>query len=115
MKTVAEFERAEGAFLLADLHYQIDDGIVKIFRATGSLERESYRDEPIKLLEVNEKTIPCGVVPLHFRPQPSRGITCPWTLIEVSPNEFKKIRSGELKLPKGWERLKEIPRRVLTR
>lgn len=59
--------------------------------------------EPIKLLEVNENTVPAGVMPLHFGPAPAIGITFPSVIVEVTPDEYKKIQSQELKLPKGWD------------
>jgi hypothetical protein len=41
-------------------------------------------------------------MPLYFGPAPASGIPYPSVIVEVSPNEFKKIQSDELKLPEVW-------------
>jgi hypothetical protein len=92
----------DAARKLAELHYQIEEGITQIFRMTASPEAEGRPNEPIKLLEVNEFTIPSGVMPLGFGPLPEAGIHYPSVIVEVTPEEFEKIRTAELKLPAGW-------------
>ncbi len=49
-------------------------------------------------------------MPLHFGPVPAIGILYSSIIIEVTPNEFQKIQSHELKLPEGWEIGEELPR-----
>lgn len=95
---------------LAKRHYEIEEGLMRIFRLTGKTEVEANRTEPIKLLEVNENTVPAGVMPLYFGPVPDIGIAFPSIIIEVTPDEFTKIKSHELKLPKGWEIGEELPK-----
>ena len=51
-----------------------------------------------------------GIMPLHFGPAPAIGIPYSSTIIEVTPNEFRKIQSHELKLPEGWEIGEELPK-----
>src|SRR5262245_61525099 len=100
---------------LAEAHYAVETGITHIFRITGSPDAEGRSDEPIKLLEVNEHTVPSGViVPLHFRPAPSIGVVSSSTIVEVTPQEFAKIRSHELVLPDGWTIGDLIPRKTAT-
>lgn len=92
----------EGARILAEAHYRVEPGITRIFRLSGTAEAESCPDEPIKLLEVNESSIPSGIMPLRFDAAPGRGIHWPSVIVEVTPAEFEKIRSRELALPDGW-------------
>jgi hypothetical protein len=95
---------------LAKKHYEVEDGLMRIFRLTGKAEVEVSRSEPIKLLEVNENTVPSGVMPLHFGPVPAIGIPFPSIIVEVTPDEFTKITARELKLPKDWEIGEELPK-----
>ncbi len=103
-------EQAAAAKVLAEKHYELDDGLTRIFRITDEAEVEAGRNQPIKLLMVNENTVESGVMPLHFGPVPAIGIPYPSILIEVTPNEFQKIQSRELKLPDRWEIGEELPR-----
>ena len=95
---------------LAMRHYEIEDGLVQIFRITDTAATEIGEDESIKLLEVNANTPETGIMPLYFGPLPASGIPYASVIIEVSPNEFDKINSNELKLPDGWAIGEEIPR-----
>lgn len=87
---------------LAAAHYEMEEGVTQIFRILGGTEAERRPDEPIKLLEVNEYSIPSGVMPLHFDAAPARGIHFPSVIIEVTPEEFNEIQLHELELPEGW-------------
>jgi hypothetical protein len=87
---------------LAEVHYQVEEGITHIFRITGSGDAELRPNEPIKLLEVNQNTIPSGIMPLQFDPVPADGIHFPAIIVEVTPDEYLRIRSSELVLPCGW-------------
>ena len=95
-------EKAAAAVELARKHYDLEDGLSQIF-ITVNGEDEAGRSEPIKLLEVNENTVESGIMPLHFGPVPAIGIPYSSIIIEVTPNEFRKIQSHELKLPEGWD------------
>ena len=77
-------------------------GITRILRFTGRAEVEVLRAEPIKLLEVNANTVPSGIMPLRFGAAPSIAVPFPTVVVEVTPDEFQKIQSQELKLPSGW-------------
>lgn len=95
---------------LAEIHYQLEDGLTQIFRVTRMAGAEVVDAEPIKLLEVNENTVPSGVMPLHFGAAPASGISYPYIIVEVTPDEFRKIQSRELLLPEGWEIWEKMPR-----
>jgi hypothetical protein len=103
-------EASDAARQLAMRHYEIEDGLIQIFRITDRPAAEFSEREPIKLLEVNVNTPETGIMPLHFGPVPASGIPYRSVIIEVSPNEFERIRSNELKLPEGWVIGEEIPR-----
>jgi len=94
---------------LAQIHYE-SASTSAIYSAYASVGAENDASQPIKLLEVNEDTIPTGIVPLRFGPLPERGIPFSSTIIEVTPEEFEKIQSGELRLPEGWETRRLVPR-----
>src|SRR3954451_7324023 len=87
---------------LAEAHYEVEEGMMQIFRITGGAAAEVLPNEPIKLLEVNENTIPLGIMPLGFGPAPTYGIHFPSVIVEVTPDEYERIRSKELELPNGW-------------
>jgi hypothetical protein len=99
---------------LAMRHYEIEEGLIQIFRINDRAAAALREDEPIRLLEVNAHTPETGIVPLHFGAVPASGIPYPSVIIEVSPTEFEKIRSNELKLPEGWAIGEEIPRPVVA-
>lgn len=103
-------EANDAVWELAMRHYEIEDGLVQIFRITDSATVEFGEDEPIKLLEVNANTPETGIMPLYFGPVPASGIPFASVIIEVSPHEFEKIKSNELQLPKGWAVGEVIPR-----
>lgn len=100
----------EEALELARTHYQIEPGMIQIFRLTGSAEVEFRPGEPIKLLEVNENTVPYGIMPIHFGPSPASGRNFSMVIVEVTPDEFGKIQDRQLELPHGWEVGEPIPR-----
>jgi hypothetical protein len=95
---------------LAHKHYDIEPGITRIFKLRDKPELESLSSAPIKLLEINSDTSPSGIMPLHFSPMPGSGIPYPSVIVEVTPNEFDRIRLQELKLPDGWTIDEEYPR-----
>ncbi len=103
-------EKAKAAKELARKHYQVGTGLTRIFRLTGSTAVEVIPTEPIKLLEVNENTVPSGVMPLGFDAVSGSGIPFPSVIIEVTPSEFERIQTRELKLPDGWGVADKIPK-----
>jgi hypothetical protein len=101
-------EKVEVAKELAKKHYEVEAGLVHVFRIVGKMEESP--SEPIKLLEVNENTVPTGVMPLGFDPAPAGGIPFPSIIIELTPDEFKKLEVQELTLPNGWQLGEELPK-----
>jgi hypothetical protein len=93
----------EEARKLAEVHYEVEPGMIRIFRLIGDVDAEARAEEPIKLLEVNENTVPVGIMPLGFGPSPSHGIHHLSVIVEVTPDEYDKIRANELTLPDGWK------------
>ncbi len=84
------------------MHYQVETGLSQVFRIKGTPEVETRPTEPIKLLEVNENTIPSGIMPIQFGPSPASGLHYSSIILEVTPGEFEKIQTQELTLPNGW-------------
>jgi len=103
-------ERETVARELAHKHYEIETGLTHVYWINSTVETGRGATEPIKLLEVNENTVPSGIMPLQFGPSPAFGVHYPSVIVEVTPNEFARIRSGELRLPEGWTVGEEIPR-----
>ena len=104
----------EAAAALARKHYQIETGMTQIFRLTGSADVEFRPNEPIKLLEVNENTVPAGIMPIQFGPSPASGLSFSSIIVEVTPDEFQKIQNRQLELPHGWTVGEPIPRPAST-
>lgn len=104
--------KPEVARMLARLHREIEPEIVAIYRLEAPDETDR---DPIKLLEVNQDTIPTGIVPVGFPPRPDRGVPYPLIIVEITPDEFERHRTGRLPLPRDWRIVEEIPNEVATR
>ncbi len=89
----------EEAAALARAHYEVEPGLRAIYRIEGP-DPNYLR---IKLLEVNEQTVPTGIMPVGFPPHPASGLHYPSVVIEVTPQEYEAIQRKELDLPAGWE------------
>jgi hypothetical protein len=100
----------EEAESLAQKHYEVETGLTQIYRITGAAEFEVSPAEPIKLLEVNENTVPSGIMPIQFGPSPASGQHYSSVVLEVTPDEYRKIQTEELRLPHGWKVGQPIPR-----
>jgi hypothetical protein len=95
---------------LAEAHYDSEPGITEIFTVSANAASEALASEPIKLLEVNENTIPNGIMPLGFDAAPGHGIPYASIIIEVTPEELGRIRRRELVLPHDWTLGPLLPR-----
>ena len=100
------FSKDEVAARLAEAHYASDPGMKRIYRL-NSPDDEDRDDEPIKLLEINDDTIPSGIQPICFGASPASGIPFSSIIVEVTSEEFKQIEADELSLPDGWVRGRE--------
>ncbi|MEX0711509.1 MAG: hypothetical protein WD278_04125 [Pirellulales bacterium] len=99
------------ALELAKKHYAVEEGVTDIFVIKDSVTVEVVNgEETIKLLEVNANTVPSGIVPIQFAPAPAFGINYPSVILEVTPEEYERIKTKELVLPNGWEVGELIPR-----
>ncbi|HUO10240.1 MAG TPA: hypothetical protein VM008_18175 [Phycisphaerae bacterium] len=98
----------EAARQLANAHYGLEDGIQEIYRVAGANENDP--NEPIKLLEVNLRTIPSGIMPVYFGP----GAAVPYSsiIIDLTPSEFEQVCKGQLSLPHGWKLQQRIERQT---
>src|SRR5262249_17865296 len=103
-------DKQAAARKLAAVHYQIEPGITHIFTIREKPESEALPGTPIKLLEVNGFTVPAGILPLHFGPAPASGVPYSSIIVEVTPDEFERIKTQELQLPEGWVLGEELPR-----
>ncbi len=102
------------AKLLAEKHYQIESGVRDIIQLNQQVECEVVHGKKIALLEVNENTVPCGIVPIEFGPAPASGIHYPSVIVEVTPEEFEQIKTNKLPLPDGWSLGSPIPNPLLV-
>lgn len=98
------------ATILAQAHYRVESDLMEIIRLRRAPDVELLREEPIKLLEVNPATIPAGIMPLRFGPEPTHGIPYPSVIVEVTPEEFEEIKKGRLVLPDGWRLAESLSR-----
>jgi hypothetical protein len=96
--------KEEVAFRLAQSHYVVEPGITQIYRLVKEDHEEEQTDEPVKLLEVSEDSLPVGIRPVYFRPHPPSGIVYSTAIVEVTPAEFDRLGrdNGGLQLPIGW-------------
>lgn len=95
---------------LIDAHFDIEPDIDLIVEMVG----EDDRDESIKLLEVNSSTTMDGIRPIHFGEDTSHGIYFPSVIVEVTPDEFKRLESGKLALPHRWRLNRRFHRHART-
>jgi len=88
--------KLEAARSLAKSHYRVDRQIRQIHLIEPLHDQDP--NEPIRLLEVVEGALECGIVPIAFTPDPDHGIEYPSVIVEVSPTEFDKIQDGTMPL-----------------
>ena len=86
--------KLEAARKLAKGHFRVDPQVRSIHFIQPN--RDEDPNEPIKLLEVVEGTIECGIKPIAFTSDPERGIEFPSVIVELSPREFANIQDGRL-------------------
>jgi hypothetical protein len=94
----------EVASRLAQAHYIVEPGITRIVRLVKDGDAEADPSEPIKLLEVNDSSLPLGMRPIYFRPHMASGIVYPSVIVEITPEEYDRFVCGDdqLRLPEGW-------------
>jgi hypothetical protein len=87
---------------LAKAHYAVEPGMREVYRLVASDDQEGDPREPVKLLEVNDRTVAMGIVPVGFGAHAAGGIAYPSVILEITPEEFDRVRRGDLPLPHGW-------------
>jgi hypothetical protein len=95
MKAKTLFDEAKD---LASSHRKVDSGtkIVKFF--------PNAHPARVCLLEVSESVSTTDdVLPFTFCAAPEQGVPHESTVILLSPEEWKKVQTGELALPSGWD------------
>jgi len=95
----AHRQTVEESAALARAHYEVEPGLRAIYR----LKSADPNDHRIKLLEVNEQTVPTGIMPVGFPAHPASGLHYPSVVIEVTPQEYEAIQRKQLNLPTGWD------------
>lgn len=81
---------------------QADEGVVRSILYTR--EGGPLPEDPIRILEVSEDTIACGIIPIYLGPQKAFPASI---IIQVTPDEFQAIQQGTLALPEGWDQVGE--------
>ena len=94
--------KEEVASEMVGKHYQVEAGLTHVFRLVGPPDLVAAPTETIKLLEVNACTVPAGIMPLWFGASPGSGMDYSFIIVEVTPEEFPLIASGEIPLSNGW-------------
>jgi hypothetical protein len=97
---------------LARAHYDVDRDLEVVIRLLAPDEGEADDSEPIKLLEVNQATVPAGIQPVYFGSHPASGMVYPSVVVEITPDEFNETTLDELEKRFGWRRGPEIYRRA---
>lgn len=91
----------EQARYLASEHEKIEPSMFAVYRIVAEGNEEDSQ-EPVKLLEVNDATVPVGIRPVYFGSDPQNEIFFPTVVVEITSDEFQALKSGELQLPDGW-------------
>jgi hypothetical protein len=95
-----EDDKMEYAKRLAKSHVEIEGTISGVAYITGSADKNA--DEPIKMLEINSATSASGFFPVTFGS--SGEIPYPSTVVEITPEEAKKLEKNQLDgWPKDWK------------
>lgn len=85
----------EAVGTLAEWHGQDQDPVVEVYSF------DDPEEEEVRLLEVSEAFFTSGeVLPLSFRA--TEELPYVSTVILLSPEEYGRLRNGELGLPEGW-------------
>jgi hypothetical protein len=91
------------AKLLAGEHLAQDPGIRRVYWAPA--ERE------IRLIEVSDSIEDGrGVLPFRFTPDPP-DVPFPSVIIQLSPEDYRKLRANEIDVPDGFEAVELVAER----
>jgi len=81
---------------IARLHFLMDDSIERIIWFQNKDHKE------VQLIEVNRTALPIESVETFLIPE-SEEIALPLLITDVTPQEWERIQSSEIKLPDGWD------------
>ena len=96
--SVQAISKEDYAVELAQAHFRIEPGMMKIMRLESL--SEDLKTEPLKLLEVNEDTVPVGLLPIRFQARVVKERWYPPIVIyEITPEEYEEVKNGQLQLP----------------
>jgi hypothetical protein len=95
---------------LAQAHFTLEPGLRLVRRLVAASQVEDDPREPVKLLEVNDNTTSDGILPVYFGPHTASGIHYPSVIVEITPEEYERLRVQDASLPNGWRLGPEIPR-----
>lgn len=88
---------------LARSHRQVEPNLRRVIFYPDPEERE------VRLLEVVAGSPNVGEVhPFRFAPDEGHDVPFPMVLIELSPQEFTRLKRKELQLPAGWNQGEEL-------
>ena len=83
------------ALRLAEAHRKEDPATSDVFLASD--------DDEVRLVEVSESVGTTGeVLPFRFGPHSDQQIPYPSVIVVLSPEEWRLVQDGKLKLPDGW-------------
>jgi hypothetical protein len=86
--------KLETAKSLAQGHFRVEPNL-KHIHLIEPMDEQDPKD-PIRLLEVVEGTFEIGIEPIGFVADPARGIDYPSVIVEISPDEYKSVRTGTI-------------------
>jgi len=95
MKSIEEVARD-----LAVAHRREDPATKEIF-----FLRPSGRVDEVRLVEVSGSADSAGeVLPFRFGPNATEGVPYASVVILLSPEDWERVKRGDLELPEGWNR-----------
>jgi len=87
--------KLETAKSLAEGHFRVEPNL-KHVHLIGPVNDQDPND-PIRLLEVVEGTLAAGIEPIGFTADPAHGIDYPCVIVEISPDEYKSVRTSTIR------------------
>jgi len=81
---------------LVQSHFEIENSIDEIVWLRDGEDKE------IRLIEINRNTLPTGSVEAFYF-APSKDVPFPVRIADITPQEWKRVRSGNIPLPPGWK------------
>ena len=83
--------KLEVARKLASSHVAVDELVDEVFLLESASDED--KSQPIRLLEIVDGTIERGVEPIGFPAMEDKGIPFKSVIVEVSPQEFRQLKS----------------------